>query len=101
MSVATQTPELSDEQGAEAVRVAVAEFLAAHDPSKASAQELWGAQFDAGLAWVHFPVGEGGLGVSAKHQRDIDEALRKAGVPSNFGLNVIGIGMGGPTVQTY
>ena len=28
-----------------------------------------GAQFDLGLAWVHFPEGEGGLGVSPGLQR--------------------------------
>ena len=26
-------------------------------------KDFWGAQFDAGLAWVDFPVGNGGLGV--------------------------------------
>ncbi|MEC8730788.1 MAG: acyl-CoA dehydrogenase, partial [Actinomycetota bacterium] len=26
--------------------------------------EFLGAQFDRGLAWVHFPTGHGGLGLS-------------------------------------
>ncbi|MEC7383069.1 MAG: acyl-CoA dehydrogenase, partial [Actinomycetota bacterium] len=29
--------------------------------------EFLGAQFDRGLAWVHFPTGHGGLGLSPKH----------------------------------
>ncbi len=40
-------------------------LLAANDPTSLSAIEFLGAQFDAGLAWVHFPEGEGGLGLVA------------------------------------
>ena len=33
-----------------------------HDPAQTDAKSFLGAQFDAGLAWVHFPEGFGGLG---------------------------------------
>ena len=41
-------------------------------------QEFRGAQYDAGLAWVHFPVGFGGLELPPVVQRHIDHRLRAA-----------------------
>jgi hypothetical protein len=38
------------------------------------------AQFDAGLAWVRFPAGDGGLGLSPGDQPVVDGLLRDAGV---------------------
>jgi alkylation response protein AidB-like acyl-CoA dehydrogenase len=61
-----------------------------------------GAQYDAGLAWVHFPEGKGGLGLSRGKQVLVDDVLRAADVTYNDLLvNPIGIGMGAPTVLTY
>jgi alkylation response protein AidB-like acyl-CoA dehydrogenase len=77
------------------------QLLAEHPPGDTPAQEFWGAQFDLGLAWVQFPEGEGGLGLAPQMQGVVDERLRAAGAPSNFGRNPIGIGMGAPTVQSH
>src|SRR5918911_372567 len=61
-----------------------------------------GAQYDAGLAWVHFPEGKGGLGIGRDKQAVVDAALRDAGVPYfDLAVNPIGIGMGAPTVLAY
>ena len=60
-----------------------------------------GRQFDLGLAWVHFPIGIGGLGLSPKLQRLVSEALRAVRAPTSFNRNVIGYGMGAPTVRTH
>jgi alkylation response protein AidB-like acyl-CoA dehydrogenase len=60
-----------------------------------------GRQFDLGLAWVHFPVGEGGLGLSPRVQREINERLHGAGAPVAAYRNVIGHGMGAPTIVTH
>ncbi|MEY2467808.1 MAG: hypothetical protein QOF21_506, partial [Actinomycetota bacterium] len=76
-------------------------LLAEFPPASAERQEFWGAQFDAGLAWVHFPVGKGGLGASPNLQERIDMTLREAGAPVNMGLNPIGVGMAAPTVLTH
>ena len=38
-----------------------------------------GAQYDAGLAWVHLPEGLGGLGVSPALQVVVDEEHDAAG----------------------
>jgi hypothetical protein len=59
MSVSTQTiDEVRIKELAE-------ELLAEFPPNKVSAVEFLGAQFDKGLAWVHVPVGHGGLGANA------------------------------------
>ncbi len=80
---------------------ATKQLLADYPPETTKPQDFWGAQFDAGLAWVHFPVGRGGLGASPKLQERIDMLLREAHAPVNFAINPIGVGMAGPTVQTH
>ena len=60
------------------------------------------ALWDAGLARVQYPKGKGGLDLSPQMQGVIEEAIREAGRDYNaLSLNVIGIGMGLPTVLTY
>jgi alkylation response protein AidB-like acyl-CoA dehydrogenase len=83
------------------LRQRVAEFLAAHDPVTTDRMEFLRAQFDAGLAWVHFPEGYGGLGVSPKLQRTVNERIAAAGGPNSYWRNPIGAGMGAPTVVTH
>jgi alkylation response protein AidB-like acyl-CoA dehydrogenase len=61
-----------------------------------------GAQYDRGLAWVHFPVGKGGLGLSPKAQTIVQEELRHAPrVYDDIGLNPIGIGMAAPVLLAH
>jgi alkylation response protein AidB-like acyl-CoA dehydrogenase len=87
----------SDEQ---LVSTKLDELLAAHDP-KGDVVEFLGAQFDAGLAWVHFPEGEGGLGLNPKVQKLVMERIAAAGGPSPYYRNPIGYGMGAPTVVAH
>ncbi|WP_298209227.1 acyl-CoA dehydrogenase family protein [Ferrimicrobium sp.] len=60
-----------------------------------------GEQYDRGLAFVHHPVGLGGLGASPALQGVVDELLANANIPPAFASNPIGVGMGAPTVMTY
>jgi alkylation response protein AidB-like acyl-CoA dehydrogenase len=60
-----------------------------------------GAQFDLGLAWVQFPVGHGGLGLSPRYQKIVNEYTAKAGAPNPYYRNPIGYGMCGPTVVEW
>ena len=76
-------------------------LLAEHDPKVMSGREFLGHQFDAGLAWVHFPEGEGGLGLSPKLQRTVNLRLWSAGAPNPYARNPIGHGMGAPTVVSH
>lgn len=73
-------------------------FLADH-PTSLPADEFFRAQFDAGLAWVHFPEGLGGLGRSRSDQRVVDDRLRAAHAPQNpSAYRGIGVGMVAPTL---
>ncbi len=61
-----------------------------------------GAQFDRGLAWVHFPEGRGGLGLPQAMQRVVTEELQHAPVVyDDVALNPIGIGMAAPLLLVY
>jgi len=77
------------------------ELLKRFPPAKTPAVEFLGAQYDMGLAWVHFPVGLGGLGVSPKFQKAVNEVLYAAGAPNPMYRNPIGHGMCGPTVAEW
>lgn len=76
-------------------------LLADFPPASTKAQVFLGAQYDRGLAWVNFPVGYGGLGLSPKHQKIVNERVLAAGGPSAYARNPIGYGMCGPTVVEW
>jgi len=77
------------------------ELLAQNPPASTSVVDFLGAQFDKGLAWVHFPVGHGGLGISPKFQKVVNECVFAAGAPNSMFRNPIGHGMCGPTVVEW
>jgi alkylation response protein AidB-like acyl-CoA dehydrogenase len=83
------------------VRALCDELLAEHDPKQTPATEFLGAQYDRGLAWVHFPEGAGGLGASPKLQNVVNAQLIGAGAPLPYGRNPIGYGMCAPTIVTH
>ena len=88
-------------QESDLVEAQIQTLLERFESTKLSDRELWGTQYDLGLAWVHFPKGFGGLGVSPALVELVTNRLSEAGVPSNFLANPIGIGMGAPTVMAY
>jgi alkylation response protein AidB-like acyl-CoA dehydrogenase len=79
----------------------VDELLAEHDPKSEPIEEFLGAQFDAGLAFVHFPEGHGGLGLAPRLQAVVNRKLLDAGAPFGAMRNAIGFGMGAPTIVTH
>src|SRR3954466_14470447 len=98
------TTTVSDASTAEAADIIqrVDELLAAHPPAGTDRKAFLEAQFDAGLAWVHFPEGAGGLGVAPKLQRVIDQALAQAKAPApDVARNIIGMGMAAPTIAAH
>jgi alkylation response protein AidB-like acyl-CoA dehydrogenase len=77
-------------------------FLAEHDPAQMGKQDFLNARFDAGLAWVHYPEGLGGLGISRTLQSVVDAEFAAAGAPANDPeRNGIGLGMAAPTILAY
>ena len=93
----TERPR-TDEQ---LVRGRIAQLLAEHDPKTTARADFLGARFDAGLAWVSFPQGLGGLGVPPDLQGVVERELRAAGAPGVNEANIIGLGMGAPTVASH
>ena len=94
----TESPATTDE---EQVSALVDELLEQFPPTSTPPEKFLGEQFDRGLAWVHFPVGHGGLGVNPKLQRLVNERVFAAGGPNAAYRNPIGYGMCGPTVVVW
>ncbi|MCB0940359.1 MAG: acyl-CoA dehydrogenase family protein [Mycobacterium sp.] len=94
---------MSSQQVADADRVAdlARGVVADHDPKKVPIPEFLGACYDAGLSWVHFPEGQGGLGLSRGLQAVADQVLQGAGGPVPLGLNPMGYGMAAPTIREH
>ncbi len=82
------------------VDAAVDGLLAAHDPKTEGHAEFRGHQYDAGVAWVHFPKGFGGLGVRPDQQKRVEQRLRAAGAkPADAGSFFLALA--GPTIVTH
>ncbi|WP_327007377.1 acyl-CoA dehydrogenase family protein [Dactylosporangium sp. NBC_01737] len=78
------------------------DFLAAHDPHALAPLDFLRARFDAGLAWVQFPEGLGGLGLPREEQTVVEEAFAAAGAPDNNPRRIgIGLGMAAPTILRH
>jgi len=90
---------ITDEELRERTRA----LLAQVHPDQVDRVRFRGAQFDHGLAWVHFPEGLGGLGLAPGAQRVVQEELRRGAKTfyQDLAVNPIGIGMGAPTVLAY
>ncbi|MFI6638539.1 acyl-CoA dehydrogenase family protein [Streptomyces sp. NPDC050504] len=84
------------------LRARTAELLAAHPPATTDRTDFLRARFDAGLAWVHYPVGLGGLAAPRSLQAVVDAGLAAAGAPDNDPRKIgIGLGMAAPTILAY
>jgi alkylation response protein AidB-like acyl-CoA dehydrogenase len=84
------------------LRRRVDEFLESHDPASTERLEFLRARFDAGLAWVHFPAGLGGLDAPRSRQAQVDAQFAAAGAPANDpDRNGIGLGMAAPTIRQF
>jgi len=80
----------------------VTALLEQHDPRSTDAQQFLGARFDAGLAWVNFPEGHGGLGLPESFQAQVNAELAGAGAAGpEAGRNGIGLGMAAPTIAAF
>ena len=84
------------------VERAVTRLLETHPPQTTEATTFWAAQFDAGLAFVDFPRGDGGLGVSPRWREYVGRRLEEAGAPTwNRTANILGIGMGAGVLAAH
>ena len=82
------------------LRERVRAFLRDSDPTRR--QDFLNARFDAGLAWVHYPEGLGGLGLPRSLQAAVDAEFAAAQAPDNEPERiVIGLGMAAPTILVH
>lgn len=80
----------------------VDELVAEHPPADTPEMELWGAQYDKGLAWAWHPEGFGGLGLERRHQTRINQRLEIAGASTeNRNRNLLGIAMGAGVLDAH
>ena len=95
------TDTVKGEQAEALVAERLEQLLSGYNP-ETEPQEFWGKQYDLGLAWVQFPQGFGGLGVSPRYQSSVDQAIEGAGAPTwNRELNLLGIGMGAGVLAAH
>ncbi|MCU7703848.1 acyl-CoA dehydrogenase family protein [Streptomyces albidoflavus] len=87
---------------ADDLRARTRALLADRPPATTSRADFLAARFDAGLAWVHYPEGLGGLGAARSLQSVVDAELAAAGAPDNDPRRIgIGLGMAAPTILAY
>src|SRR5580704_13443757 len=92
---------MADTTPAELIAERVEALLRDHDPGKTKTVDFLGARFDAGLAWVWFPPGDGGLGLDPVMQQKVEIPLVRAHAPSEAQRNPIGYGMAAPTIVSH
>lgn len=84
------------------VQALATELVQQCDPLSVDQFTFLGAQFDYGLAWVHYPVGKGGLNASPSLQSVVTRTLRDAGARyDGLRVNPIGLGSAAPTLLAY
>jgi alkylation response protein AidB-like acyl-CoA dehydrogenase len=79
----------------------VDQLLTDFPPKETKPEKFLGEQFDRGLAWLHFPEGQGGLGLTPKDQQQAQQRLNKGGAPVAGMRNPIGYGMCAPTIVAH
>ena len=75
--------------------------VAEHPPATSPLPELMGAWYDAGLTWLHFPVGLGGMDAPRALQPAVNRIMREAGGPEPRTVNTIGYGIVAGTIRRY
>jgi len=101
MTVTDTAPSsISTDHETQLVNDALDTLLAQHDPQQMDDVAFRGARFDAGLAWVHFAKGDGGMGLRPELNRVVERRVKAAGAkptdPSTFFMN-----LAGPTIATH
>ena len=91
---------LTMEESEKALNLKIDEFLEEFNPQEMEDIAFRSARFDAGLAWIHFPEGQGGMGLRPNLQKVIERRMREAGAmptdPTTFFMS-----LAGPTISTH
>ncbi len=91
----------TEPEGSSEVEARLEQLLGELDPRSTDPIAFRRRQYELGLAWAHFPVGFGGLGLRPQIQREIDTRLYSAGAPPHALFEFFGLAMAGPTIVTH
>ena len=80
---------------------AIDHLLREFPPGTVDSTSFWGAQFDHGLAWIHFPESYGGLASTQSCNSVSTSASPAPGAPRNTNKNFMLVGMAGPTLMAH
>jgi alkylation response protein AidB-like acyl-CoA dehydrogenase len=86
---------------AELIEETARRVVTEHPPGSTPLPELMGAWYDAGLTWVYFPRGLGGLDAPRSLQPLANRIMREAGGPEPRTVNSIGYGIVAGTIRRY
>lgn len=100
INIVTAVTAISQDRHDADVDAAITALLEAHDPKQMDNITFRGHRYDAGLAWVHFPEGFGGLDVRPELNRLVEERLRRAGAAAQDPATFF-IALAGPTIVTH
>jgi alkylation response protein AidB-like acyl-CoA dehydrogenase len=92
--------ETTGDTAAATVDQALRTLLSDYPPASLSPYEFLGARYDAGLAWVHFDPGFGGLGLPASFQPLVNRTLDAAGAPDP-NANYVGVHQAAAAIHAY
>jgi alkylation response protein AidB-like acyl-CoA dehydrogenase len=70
-------------------------------PAQVDRVEFLRAQYECGLAWVHFEPGFGGLDVAAAHQGSVTERLRAVGAPEPGTGDYVGMHQAAASIDAF
>ena len=97
--ILTPTPTTGSEQGEVLARARV--FLRDNADAFGDTREFLARQFDAGLAWAHFPDGVGGCGASFSDHQAIVALFAESGAPDPRSVNSVGWGVIAPAIAEF
>ncbi|WP_236792232.1 acyl-CoA dehydrogenase family protein [Amycolatopsis sp. GM8] len=89
------------DQDAETVDAAIEALLLTNPVATTEPRDFLAAQFDAGLAWVDFPKGNGGLGLPRELRDRVFKRLEQAGAPDGRAANRLAYSMAAPTLLAW
>jgi alkylation response protein AidB-like acyl-CoA dehydrogenase len=96
----TRSDATSTDPETRQVTEAIDALLAANDPTAMDNVAFRGARYDAGLAWVHFPKGYGGLGVRPELNKLVETRMKEAGAKPTEPVTFF-MALAGPTIVTH
>ncbi|OCB22454.1 acyl-CoA dehydrogenase family protein [Mycobacterium intracellulare] len=97
--MATSSP--STHQDAASIERIARDVVTRFPPDSVPVADLMGAWYDAGLSWVHFPTGLGGLDAPRSLQPIANRIIQSAGGPEPRTVNTIGYGIVAGTIRRY